>query len=540
MPLILSSCNYGRPLSRAWAKAINRPKVWSCGDTRADRVVIKQHLSTSAAYYWWPRRKGEDGSIETDPMDLYRNSEGFESHPDTAPWKYRRKVQRRIHILGAGALGKFVAHALAGIPNPPPMTLLFRRPGSLVSWQERGCSIQVTTGGMMETRRGYEVELVPRLGAPQKNKLNEGSYHESETEPAPENTQEEAEVVPFRGNEQDADANEHTIQEPNSEPIYSLIVSVKAPETAKAVLSVAHRLTRDSIILFLQNGMGMVEEVNEKVFPDEETRPNYVVGVISHGVYPRGPFSVVHAGIGTTAISLLPRKPGQPQAQRYTPSAGHLLRTLTRTPVLAAVSFAPTDLLQMQFEKLAINAIINPLTVMFDCRNGEILYNASISRVMRLLLAEISLVIRSLPELQNVPNVKMRFAPDRLEAQVVSVAAKTADNLSSMQQDVEAGRLTEIDYISGYIIRRGEELGIKCVTNYMLLHMVKGKSFKVKKKDDELLPMRRWKGLSRASVTCIINWWHLWPWKALCISEGVMIPRILSFSSIRTNGLFVK
>lgn len=419
--------------------------------------------------------------METDPMDLYRNSEGLESHLDTPPPTSRRIVQRRIHILGAGALGKFVAHALAGIPNPPPMTLLFRRPGTLLSWQEGGCSIQVTTRGMTETRRGYEVELVPRSG----------SHHESETGPARENIQEGAEVVPFRGHEQDADANVHTTQDPESEPIYNLIVSVKAPETANAVLSVAHRLTRDSTILFLQNGMGMVEELNEKVFPDEETRPNYVVGVISHGVYPRGHFSVVHAGMGTIAISLLPRRPGQPQAQRYTPSAGHLLRTLTRTPVLVAVSFAPTDLLQMQFEKLAVNAIINPLTAIFECRNGEILYNASISRVMRLLLAEISLVIRSLPELQNVPNVKMRFAPDRLESKVISLAAKTADNLSSMQQDVEAGNLSEIDYISGYIIRRGEELGIKCVTNYMLLHMVKGKSLKVKKKDDEFLPMRR-------------------------------------------------
>lgn len=491
MPLILSPCIYGRPLSRAWAKKISRPTVWSPGITRADRVVIKQHFSTSDACYWWPRRKGEDGSIDSESMDLNRQPGDFESDPDTAPWENRRKVQRRIHILGAGNLGKFVAHALAGIPNPPPMTLLFRRRGSLVSWQEQGCSIQVTTGGMVETRRGYEVELVPRFGATHENNVNEGLHHESEEGPGQESTQEESDVVPVRQNGQDADPDAHTTQEPNSEPIRSLIVSVKAPETASAVLSVAHRLTRESTILFLQNGMGMVEEVNEKVFPDEETRPNYVVGVISHGVYSRGPFSVVHAGMGTTAIGLLPRNPGQPQAHKYTPSTGHLLRTLTRTPVLAAVSFAPTDLLQMQFEKLAINAIINPLTVMFDCRNGDILYNASISRVMRLLLAEISLVIRSLPELQNVPNVKMRFAPDRLEAQALYIAARTADNLSSMQQDVQAGKITEIDYISGYIIRRGEELGIKCVTNYMLLHMVKGKSFKVKKMEAELLPMRR-------------------------------------------------
>ena len=453
-----------------------------------DRVVKEQHFSTLHACYWWPRRKGEEGDISAN-LDLM-NERGLpadsESDLEVAPWKDRRRVPRRIHILGAGNLGKFVAHALAGIPNRPPMTLLFRRPGSMISWQEEGCSIKVTTDGMTETRRGYEVELVPRFGSLEENDQKVGQSQEVEQGTDQEIAQEEIDMVPDRAD----DPNVNAAPEPNSEPIHNLIVSVKAPETARAVKSIAHRLHRGSTILFLQNGMGMVEEVNEKVFRNEETRPNYIVGVISHGVYPRGAFAVVHAGQGTTAIGLLPRKPGQLQTDGFTPSAGYLLRTMTRTPVLAAVSFAPTDLLQMQLEKLAVNAIINPLTVMFDCRNGELLHNASISRVMRLLLAEISLVIRSLPELQNVPNVKMRFAPDRLEQQAVYIAARTAENLSSMQQDALAGKMTEIDYITGYIIRKGEELGIKCVTNYMLMHMVKGKSFRVKRNDAELLPMR--------------------------------------------------
>lgn len=58
-----------------------------------------------------------------------------------------------------------------------------------------------------------------------------------------------------------------------------------------------------------------------------------------------------------------------------------------------------------------------------------------------------------------------------------------------MVQDVRSGRLTEIDYINGYIIKRGEELGIHCVMNYMLMHMVKGKN-KIKSKEKaDLLPL---------------------------------------------------
>jgi 2-dehydropantoate 2-reductase len=56
---------------------------------------------------------------------------------------------------------------------------------------------------------------------------------------------------------------------------------------------------------------------------------------------------------------------------------------------------------------------------------------------------------------------------------VLDVAEKTAKNTSSMLQDVRAGRTTEIDYINGYIIRRGRELGIECINNKRLVQLVK-------------------------------------------------------------------
>ncbi|MCJ1299114.1 hypothetical protein MMC08_001905 [Hypocenomyce scalaris] len=270
--------------------------------------------------------------------------------------------------------------------------------------------------------------------------------------------------------------------------IYNLIVAVKGPRTVAALSSVAHRLNQRSTIVFLQNGMGMLEEINDKLFQDVETRPNYILGIVTHGLYPERLFSISHAGMGTTAIGLVPRYP--PERSRegvekpkdvWAPTSRYLLRTLTRTPVLAAVGFSPTDLMQLKLDKLAVSAVINPLTVMFDCKNGDLLNNDAVTRVMRLLLSEISLVIRSLPQLQGVPNLQMRFSPDRLESMICSIASTTAGNFSSMLQDVRAGHETEIDYINGYIVRRGEEMGIKCVMNYMLMQMVKGKRVMVNK-----------------------------------------------------------
>lgn len=126
---------------------------------------------------------------------------------------------------------------------------------------------------------------------------------------------------------------------------------------------------------------------------------------------------------------------------------------------------------------------------MLDSKNGDVLSNFAMTRVMRLLLSEISLVLRSLPELQGVSNVRMRFSPNRLESLAVSVMGKTSENISSMLQDVRKGKQTEIDYINGYVVRRGEEMGIKCVMNYMLLQLVKGKQQMINRRIDDYVPI---------------------------------------------------
>ncbi|KAK3674375.1 2-dehydropantoate 2-reductase (Ketopantoate reductase) (KPA reductase) (KPR) [Recurvomyces mirabilis] len=302
----------------------------------------------------------------------------------------------------------------------------------------------------------------------------------------------------------------------SSDAIHNLIVTTKAAYTVPALSTIRHRLTPESTICFLQNGMGVVDNVNKELFPDPATRPSYVQGIVTHGVNvppevtERNPFFAVHAGHGTIALGVLPRTPlsassepadtpassdtdGKPASEneKWVPSARYILRTLTRTPVLCAVGFTPTELLQLQLEKLAVNSVLNPLTSLIDARNGQILYNFALTRTMRLLLAETSLVIRSLPELQSIPNISTRFSAERLEMLVVSVANKTKDNISSMLADVRAGRKTEIEFINGYIVRRGEEVGVKCVVNYGIMQTVVGKAMVTQREVRDAVPLQR-------------------------------------------------
>lgn len=159
-----------------------------------------------------------------------------------------------------------------------------------------------------------------------------------------------------------------------------------------------------------------------------------------------------------------------------------LLNALTSAPILSCTSVSAPTLRNLQLEKLTINAILNPLTAILGIKNGEILHHAPVVRITRLLVEECSRILISLPELQSSysdstegheMSTEERFAPDRLEGLVRTVAQKTAANTSSMLQDVQGGRETEIEYINGYFVRRAKEAGVECSTNERIVELVK-------------------------------------------------------------------
>ncbi|RDW86169.1 ketopantoate reductase family protein [Aspergillus mulundensis] len=393
----------------------------------------------------------------------------------------KRRLSGRIHILGVGNIGTFVAHSLASRPSPPPITLLMHSPEVYEVFRKRRQTLAIDSIGLDDNKTGFDV-----------NVLSEGVWHSRPYMNTEEEVPEDGQTV--SGSLADSEP-QFTPVEGEAEEIECLIISVKAPATVSALQTVRHRLTPDSTVLFIQNGMGIIEAVNEHVFPDPRQRPNYMLGIISHGLAQRsGRFHVTHTGVGTTILGPVPpqnsgKLGSNSEEPDWAPSTKYLLRTLTLTPALVAVAESPSSIMLYQLEKLAMNSVINPLTALMDCRNGELLYNYSFTRVMRLLLLEISSVICSLPELQGIPGIESRFSPERLRWMVTQLANKTAKNHSSMLQDVRANKTTEIEFLNGYIVRRGEELGQKCVVNYMIKHLVLAKQRESRRKESSTIPI---------------------------------------------------
>lgn len=332
---------------------------------------------------------------------------------------------RSVHVLGLGSIGSFVAHSLRSLPDPPSVTLLLHRSDLYQELSSKGRKLGLRLGenGSLQEKGGFDAELLGRSAS--------------------------------------------------SDRIHNLIVAVKAPATVNALEPIRHRLGPHSTICLFQNGMGQIEDLNERLFPDVASRPTYVLGIMRHGVYMKSPTEAIlaspngSAALGVVENASTSRGESQPQ---------FLLEALLNAPFLHCEKMAWSDLLQVQLLKLAANCVLNPLTAILDVRNGCIKDNPALWPLQRRLLEEISSVFEALPEFQHLPRDRNPFSVASLEAMVMDTIEKTAQNSSSMREDIRKGRATEIEYINGWIVKRGRDLGIDCPANSLVTQLVLAKS----------------------------------------------------------------
>lgn len=228
------------------------------------------------------------------------------------------------------------------------------------------------------------------------------------------------------------------------EPISHLLVTTKAYDVYGAVADVAHRLSPDSVVLLLANGMGFTERV-AKAWPEL----NLFVGMTTEGAYRLGPQHIRHAGLGETRIghSKLPGRP--PWFDEFEVA---LQRCVWDSLIDEAL-----------WMKLAVNCVINPMTAFHGCLNGELARRPELAERVAPLCEEVAAVCRA----QGFHGVAAA-----LRDTVDAVIAGTAENRSSMLQDLEAERPTEIHFINGFLIEVAQRHGIDVPRNRELVEEI--------------------------------------------------------------------
>ncbi len=227
--------------------------------------------------------------------------------------------------------------------------------------------------------------------------------------------------------------------------IEQLIICCKAQQTASAFAGVANLLAQDATVLLLQNGMGVAEELLA-------VKPgiNLFCGVSTDGAHLASPFTVQRAGIGVTRIGLFPAEPGMAVS-----------RELCELLTVKGLTLEPCANIKLaQWHKLAVNAVINPLTALFDITNGRLLTLPETSAMVAPLCAEIASVAKA---------ESIALSAESIEAEVHRVCRLTSANISSMLQDVRQHRDTELAYINGYLQRCAVRHGVDTPLNRQLV-----------------------------------------------------------------------
>jgi 2-dehydropantoate 2-reductase len=264
----------------------------------------------------------------------------------------------------------------------------------------------------------------------------------------------------------------------NVEGTYDLIIlTVKSYDTEKSIETLKPILDKNTVILSLQNGLGneeiIVNSLKNRVFSirydgkvqstfpsilgkaDSLSRGNKGVlrGITNHGVIFVKPGEIHHSGIGETVIGEIDGM--------ITDRIKKICSMFNDAGIKTMVS---KDIKKEVWAKTIINSAINPVTAITGLKNGYLLKIPRLTKLMEQVCLEGV----------KVANASGVFFDYDVFEKTKKIAEFTANNKSSMLQDIESRKRTEIDFINGAIVKIGKKRGLETPVNSMLTVLVKG------------------------------------------------------------------
>lgn len=225
-----------------------------------------------------------------------------------------------------------------------------------------------------------------------------------------------------------------------------VLITVKAWQIKSALTPVLEHVSHDTILLFMHNGMGAIDELNNVLL----SYP-VVQATTTHGAYKQTQNRIIYRGTGNTQLG------GYNTTGKQCAFLADVLKH-----ALPNAEWIP-DMTRDLLKKLAVNCAINPLTAVNQCPNGKLL-SPEFTVVKSTIIQEINNVFHAL----DYPT-----SEQELTALIDQVILATADNFSSMQQDIVHHRKTEIDYITGYLLNVAARYDISIPENQTLYRKIK-------------------------------------------------------------------
>ncbi len=234
-----------------------------------------------------------------------------------------------------------------------------------------------------------------------------------------------------------------------SNDVELVLVTVKAYDTERVARILRRSVKSDTVVLSLQNGLGNVETLSRHL-----RRVSILGGSTTEGAMSLGPGTVLHTGTGRTWVGELDGETSN--------------RCLTIKNLFHKAGFE-TELSRniegVLWAKAIVNSAINPIAALTRLPNGDLRSVPRLRQIASLIVEEGIAVGRANAVLLADPD------PKTLLSRVLS---STAQNRSSMLQDIERGRPTEIRQLNNAISVVGRRHGVSTPYNNFLTTLIMG------------------------------------------------------------------
>lgn len=230
----------------------------------------------------------------------------------------------------------------------------------------------------------------------------------------------------------------HSYENLSKNSIQYLVIATKAFDALAAFKQVEPFLKEDVHVLLLQNGMGSQQAIQKEC----NNKITLFACSSTEGAYKPDAYTLVHAGFGENHIGPLNNLASQTDIKQWLPET---------------VFYWHDKIEPILWKKLLINCAINPLTVVYQCNNGQLIDNPIYHQHMKAICCELDSLTAEL----------QLSLPDALPL-AEAICKVTYDNYSSMYQDFKHGRKSEVEFITGFLVRTCQQHGIKCSENESL------------------------------------------------------------------------
>ena len=230
-----------------------------------------------------------------------------------------------------------------------------------------------------------------------------------------------------------------------------VLFCVKSTETDATAQALAPQLAPGAIVLSMQNGVDNLERLRAHV-----SGPAFAA-VVYVAVAMAGPGHVRHTGRGDLvigAVALTGQQGAQPMLERV---AGWMRR--------AEIGCVVSDNVEGElWAKLLINCAYNAISALGHARYRRIGAHPAALSVLKEAVREVVAVAQA---------AGVRLPEGDLVEAACGISRSMAEATSSTAQDIARGKRTEIDHLNGYVVRRGEALGVPTPVNRTLHALVK-------------------------------------------------------------------